>query len=766
MEKKTLIKIGAVLLSLGVLTAAGIFIAVRSIDTDQLKEMLTTQVKKSTGRVLTINGPVDIQLGLVPRVVVNDVSLSNPPGATRPEMAKIKRFEMEVAIRPLLSKQVMVNRLLVSSPDVLIETEPKGPGNLDFTAADKQSEQVAEPTTGADEKSAVSSGFSFVVNELKIDNGTFTHYDRASKKSERIILELLSLRRDKKNPQLLNMHLLTTIRGQKIDLGGNLGNIDTVLSGKPWPVQLKAVLAGVKVQAEGSVADIKAFQGLNIKLAAQGNELAEVIALAGEQAPKIPGSIGPFAVVATLNDKGKQFSLENVDIKLGRKELVALQATGSIHNLGGTPTPDLKIGVESVDPVALSPFVGADIPVKGPFYLSGLVKGSGSQWAISDMQMSANTSDLKGSLQVQLGKRPSVSGQLASESIDRADFTAAPQTGAKTEEVRSGKGKGDGRLFSDQPLALTALNSADADLKLQVGKLLLDARQLTNVEVTLALKNGKLAVAPFRFGLAGGSFDGKVHLDGSVKTPTLTVAINGKGFELGKLQEKSPLSGGKSELKVDLKGRGQSVRALMATLTGETVLSVGEGRLANKAINWAAGDFLFQILGSINPFAKNEEYTKMSCAAVRFILRDGVATADDGLAMRTDKVDVVGSGTVNLGNERLDLGIKPRARSGIGLSLSTPLAGLVRVNGTLAKPAMGIDAVGTLKTAASVGAGVATGGLSTLGELLVDKVVADSDPCQTALGKTKSGNKGADTKSQPQKKTTPERQLLQGLWGK
>ncbi len=127
----------------------------------------------------------------------------------------------------------------------------------------------------------------------------------------------------------------------------------------------------------------------------------------------------------------------------------------------------------------------------------------------------------------------------------------------------------------------------------------------------------------------------------------------------------------------------------------------------------------------------------MSCAAVRFVLNDGLASAEDGIALRTDKVDVIGSGTVNLRDEALDLGIRPRARGGVGLSITTPLAGLVRVSGTLAKPSMGIDAVGTLKTAASIGAGVATGGLSTLGELLVDKVVADSDPCRTALGKKK-----------------------------
>ena len=160
--------------------------------------------------------------------------------------------------------------------------------------------------------------------------------------------------------------------------------------------------------------------------------------------------------------------------------------------------------------------------------------------------------------------------------------------------------------------------------------------------------------------------------------------------------------------------------ALMAGATGETSPSGGEGRLQNKAMDWAAGDLLVQVLGAINPLAKSEDSTQMTCAAVRFVIRDGVATTDKGLAMRTAKVDVVGSGTVDLRSEQLDLGIKPRPRGGVGLSLSSPLAGLVRVNGTLAKPSMGIDAGGTLKTAASVGAGVGTGGLAALGGLLLD----------------------------------------------
>src|SRR5690606_25808646 len=74
-----------------------------------------------------------------------------------------------------------------------------------------------------------------------------------------------------------------------------------------------------------------------------------------------------------------------------------------------------------------------------------------------------------------------------------------------------------------------------------------------------------------------------------------------------------------------------------------------------------------------------------------------------------------------------------QARSGTGISAGQ-LAELVRVGGTLAEPKAVPDTKAAFKTAASVGAAVATGGLSILAQGLLDRKSADADPCATALG--------------------------------
>lgn len=734
MRKKTVIFIGSACVGLVVVAGIAAFMAVRSIDLEKIKTLLADQVQSATGRTLAINGPVEIELGLVPRLVVNEVSLSNPPRSSRPDMVRIKRFEMEVALSPLLKRQLQVNRLVFNAPDIILETESKGAGNLDFTPPGAK--KHPEPSTAPAQEQ---SSFSFAFNEVRVENAAITWFDRDSKTTETITLKTLNLRPDKTNATLLALHLAATVREQNLEVNGTMGGIDTLLGGKPWPMKMEALVKGIRLKVEGQIADMKARQGIDLGLSAQGGELTEVLRLANVQPAGLPPILGPFAVAGKLRQEGARFALSAIDVQLGTAELATVRVSGEVKDLTGALTPALQVQVDCANPATLAKLAGTDIPLKGPVTLSGKLSGNKAQWSMADLLVRAGASDMKGSLQLLVADRPRISGQLTSATLDLSEALPA-STGAAAETGKTANNNaaaGKGRLFSADPLPLAALRQVDADIKAQVGKLVLPGRHLSDVNIALQLKNGQLSLSPFRFGLAGGVFEGGMQLDAAAKTPTLALQVNGRGFELGQLQANGPVSGGRSDLKVDLKSRGDSIRALMASATGETWVSVGEGRLQNKAVNWAAGDFLFQVLGAINPFTKSEDHTVMSCAAVRFILRDGMATAEDGIALRTDKVDVVGSGTVNLRDEALDLGIRPRARSGVGLSLTTPLAGLVRVSGTLAKPSMGIDTAGTLKTAASIGAGVATGGLSTLGELLVDKVAADSDPCRTALGKKK-----------------------------
>jgi len=104
-----------------------------------------------------------------------------------------------------------------------------------------------------------------------------------------------------------------------------------------------------------------------------------------------------------------------------------------------------------------------------------------------------------------------------------------------------------------------------------------------------------------------------------------------------------------------------------------------------------------------------------------------------GIAAETAKYNVVLGGTLNLKTEAIDVAVTPVVKGGRGVVTSS-IASVVRVGGTLSAPALAVDPVGVAKTA--VGAGVAV--LATpwwLADTLLKKIQTDPTPCATALGK-------------------------------
>jgi len=97
-----------------------------------LKPRLAEAVWRATGRTLTISGAIGIKLSLVPTVTVSDVALADPPGFSRPDMVKVERMELSLALLPLLRRRFEVDRVTLVRPDLMLETDPAGHVNWAF----------------------------------------------------------------------------------------------------------------------------------------------------------------------------------------------------------------------------------------------------------------------------------------------------------------------------------------------------------------------------------------------------------------------------------------------------------------------------------------------------------------------------------------------------------------------------------------------------------------------------------------------------------
>jgi len=425
------------------------------------------------------------------------------------------------------------------------------------------------------------------------------------------------------------------------------------------------------------------------------------------------------------------------------------------------PQVAVKVHAEVGDTRPLARIAGVHIPRLPPLKVDGSINGARRAYVIERITLSMGKSTASGTIKATTsGARPKFSADIAAPLIDLLEVHALQEADAAT---RSANARASGHVFSKTPLPFEALNAVDVDATLKIDRLVLPpALLLEAVHGQIALGSGKLETHSLAMRVGGGDVTLAGALDAAgAQRAQFSVKANGRKVDLGKMMSdlgrSDLMTGGETELKAELRSTGGSTAALAAALEGQVRIVMGPARTKNRAIDRPNTAVITKVLNSVNPLRNTEPYTQVQCAVINVPIRKGVITVDRTAAVETDQVGVAMAGTVNLGDETLDLSIRPQAKKGLAVSVGG-LANLVKVKGTLANPEVGVDVAGAASTAAQIGIGVMTGGLSLLAKGLFDAATMEA-PCATAL---RGGKAPADGASGSQ---TPEQPASGGIGG-
>jgi hypothetical protein len=196
---------------------------------------------------------------------------------------------------------------------------------------------------------------------------------------------------------------------------------------------------------------------------------------------------------------------------------------------------------------------------------------------------------------------------------------------------------------------------------------------------------------------------------------------------------------------IDIRGTGATVADLAGSLTGKVLLSSEGGQIDNALLELFAGDFLSNVLETLNPFAETSEFTDMQCLVVNATLDDGQLDLEPGFVMRTDRVNMFVFGDIDLKKERLDLSLATQARRGIGISAASITNPYFKVGGTLMSPQLQLDPA-SAALAASVA--TATAGLSIVIRGLWDRLMGERNPCPHFLNYKRKESASPDSSSE------------------
>ena len=297
-----------------------------------------------------------------------------------------------------------------------------------------------------------------------------------------------------------------------------------------------------------------------------------------------------------------------------------------------------------------------------------------------------------------------------------------------------------GELFRTHRLPwrmLAAVHGMRAQIGLQIASLKTRSGiELSNASTQLDIHDGQLQASAMRAQMLGGTATGTLHLTGADQTAQLQLQLQDVSLHDGlrAVGKATPLSGGAIQLTASVHARGESIKALAASLSGPVTITLGPTRIIS-----AAGARSEEMLTGLLPYfaAHDAGEIQLECGSAVLPFQAGRASARPLVGVRSQASELLTQGDLDLRQQSLDLRGRVRSRSGLSLGLSA-LSGDIRVSGPLVHPRAKLDPAGTPGAIARIGAAVATAGLSLIGTAIWDHVHPGVNPCEAVLARRSS----------------------------
>ena len=365
------------------------------------------------------------------------------------------------------------------------------------------------------------------------------------------------------------------------------------------------------------------------------------------------GSVGLTNVAADGSVEGKELDRMNLDVT----------ASG----------PSLK---------HIGKLTGVVLPDTPPYRLKGHMTRAGNEWTFDPFDGKVGDSDLGGKATYRKGgARPILVADLRSKLLDFDDLGplvgTPPKTGPGETASAEQRQKAAALTVSRKVLPHTRFETErwddmDADVKLVANKVQRPkALPIDSLKTHLVLKDGVVVLDPLDFGVASGHVTSLVKLDGKKKPMTGDIKADIQNVQIALLfptLKSMEDAFGTFYGRADLAGRGNSVGDLLGTSNGKVTVAANGGQVSQLLTELLEIDVAkaMMLLGT-----KNKQ-VELRCAVGHLNVKDGVATPENFIVDTTETSVNVG-GTIDLGDERLDIETHAKGKSPSLITLRSPI---------------------------------------------------------------------------------------------
>lgn len=683
------------------LATVALVVVIALFDWNQLKPTVNERVSAAIGRPFAINGDLDVQWRRPaqeqgwrswvpwPHISMEDVTIANAEWAEAPHLATLQRAEFSLSPLPLLARHVVIRQIQLTGPAANLQRLKDGRANWEFTLPES-----GEP-----------SPWVMDIDQIGFDQGQVKYQDE-------VLRADLTAQIDPLGKPIPFAALAGQPSGDGDADGRATGRQAQGEAAKGDPAKAQA--------AEAATPPDYAF-GWNIKGRYKG------------MPAKGEGKIGGMLAV---RDATRPFPLQ-ADVSVGDTRIALAGTLTDPARLGAL---DLQLELAGATMSDLYPLIGVTLPDTPRYATDGrliarLNEPGGAVYHYRDFNGKVGASDLHGDLTYTDGApRPKLAGKLESRLLRMRDLGPLvgiePQGRGKRKAADEAPDRQAGdKVLPTQEFRTDRWNVMDADVTLAADRIIYDeSLPITKFNVHLVMENALLTLDPLRFGLAGGTIDSAIRLDGG-RTPMAGRArISARGLRLKQLfpnVESMQRALGQLNGDAALSGTGNSVAALLGTASGDTRLLVNDGVISRALMEIAGlnvGNYVVSKLFG-------DEEVQINCGVADLEMQRGVMTPRLFL-FDTENALVQIEGNVNFKDETLDLDIKPQSKGVRVFSLRSPLY----VRGTFGNPDAGVQVLPlAARGAGAVALGVLLTPVAGLLALVAPSAGEEENQCGTLL---------------------------------
>ena len=715
-------------IALGIVATLGLLIVVAiivlaTLDWNRAKPWVTATVGHALGRSLAIDG--DLQLRWqhdtqskgwrawlpAPYVIVSRVTIGNKPWAKSPTFATFDRIEFDLAVLPLLAHTVSIPAMRLVVPEIHLERLADGRNNWTFAA----------------DAASASSAWKFDLGRIHLDRGQLTLADRV--KALDVTAHVDTLKKSIAFDELV---------AQQEDLSHHEASARVGTSGARKFGEHAGKRAG-SLRGRGAAAQEYIF-GWTVEGTFHG------------KAVKGSGGIGGMLA---LKNTDQPFPL-HADVQIGDTRVALI---GTLIDPTDLDALDVRLWLSGASFAQLYEIFGLTLPESPPYVTEGHLVGRftahDKKLRYENFTARVGDSDLSGDFVYETRQpRPLLSGKIDSQSLQFRDL--APLIGASP-GARKGAddvSKSVDKVLPVEPFRPERWQAMDADIVFTGDYVFRDSElPIHKVDTRIVMENGVLSLEPLRFNFAYGNVESSLRLDGRSAPIKATFDLSASGVQLKHVfpwAEPLQLKLGTANGTVNLTAIGDSVGALLGAANGEVKALLDSGSIS-KALIETAGLNLPNILVTK---LFGDKQVQINCAAADLIASNGIYDARL-LLVDTDVAQIVVTGNIDLGNEKLDLSVHPNSKGLRLLSLRSP----IHVKGTFKEPDVGIDKGALLARAAGATAlALLAAPAAALLPLTATNLGDSSNPCVPLLKQMQQAPVPARTPAPappPKKKKTP-----------